>query len=332
MSNRIVLLDVEQNMPPAQLLRDILEHYPTIYLFNCQGQFEYSLEHLTEFSAWVNTGKIIILDVPDASQKEFEYAVIVGQLLAMIPEQAHIEVISAMPSSKLLMELLEGSNISCHLIQIQPQNLHDRAVKNRLPSISTIKEKPQLKLVKKYCDALARMSGKPNTVEKLKNSISNTLQVVPDKAQQLVGMLINLKIIKRYEDQIAFRKKTLKEWIQLNLEEPDTHDSFKDLNQAWQYLESQHSDRQQNTQKVQETAQQNLFKNFAQIDPVQIEVARKLAVLKDNKPKDIYALRDLLAELFPQSDIRLLLKELLEKGYIYWNGYEVIYSHEMYFN
>jgi len=30
--------------------------------------------------------------------------------------------------------------------------------------------------------------------------------------------------------------------------------------------------------------------------------------------------------------VRLLLKELLEKGYIYWNGHEVLYSHEMFLN
>lgn len=61
-------------------------------------------------------------------------------------------------------------------------------------------------------------------------------------------------------------------------------------------------------------------------------MARKLRELKADKPKDIYALRDLLEQMFPQSDVRLLLKELLEKGYIYWNGHEVVYSHEMFLN
>ena len=81
-----------------------------------------------------------------------------------------------------------------------------------------------------------------------------------------------------------------------------------------------------------QNAQNGLFKNFAMIDPVQLEVARKLRELKSNKPKDIYELRDLLEQLFPQSNIRLLLKELLDKGYIYWNGHEVLYSHEMFLN
>ncbi len=63
---------------------------------------------------------------------------------------------------------------------------------------------------------------------------------------------------------------------------------------------------------------------------MQWEVAKKLRELKGEKPKDIYELRDLLDDLFPESDIRLLLKELIEKGYIYWNGHEVLYSHEMF--
>ena len=46
----------------------------------------------------------------------------------------------------------------------------------------------------------------------------------------------------------------------------------------------------------------------------------------------IYALRDLLEQMFPKSDVRMLLKELLDKGYIYWNGHEVLYSHEMFLN
>ena len=52
MPNKAVLLDLENNMPTANILREIIEHYPTLYLFNCTGQFQYSLEDLTEFSGW----------------------------------------------------------------------------------------------------------------------------------------------------------------------------------------------------------------------------------------------------------------------------------------
>jgi len=71
MSSKAVLLDLENNMPTASLLRDIIEHYPVLYLLNCTGYFEYSLEDLTEFSSWVSSGKIIILDTPNSTEKEF---------------------------------------------------------------------------------------------------------------------------------------------------------------------------------------------------------------------------------------------------------------------
>ncbi|WP_299151150.1 hypothetical protein [uncultured Acinetobacter sp.] len=340
MTQHVVLLDLEQNMPTAQLLRDILQHYSTLYLFNCAGRFEYALDDLTELASWMNSAQVVVLDTPEAPHKEFEYAVVVGQLMALLEPDSHVEIISAQDSSDILVQMLQASNISAHLILIQPEDaaqpLH--TPKYSLPSIATIQQKPYLQLVKKYCDALAKMSGKPNTVEKLKNSLSNILQVVPEKAQRLVGLLINLKIIKRYDEQIAFRKKVLKQWIQLDLNtSAEKTPVASSLDQALKQLQSTESGaapviEQDSVAAPIQSAQQPLFKNFDQIDPVQLEVARKLRELKADKPKDIYALRDLLEQMFPQSDVRLLLKELLEKGYIYWNGHEVVYSHEMFLN
>ena len=217
MNNKVVLLDLENNMPSAKMLRDIIEHYPALYLFNCEGQFEYSLEDLTELASWISSGNLIILDTPTAIEKEFEYAVIVGQLLALLEPDTHIEVISAMQSSDMLVQMLTSSELNCSLIQIQKDSTEQDS-KHKIPTLETIKEKPYLQMVKKYCDALGQMTGKPNTVVKLRNSVANILQVVPEKAQHLVGMLINLKIVKRYDEQVAFRKKVLKQWIQLNLE------------------------------------------------------------------------------------------------------------------
>ncbi len=62
------------------------------------------------------------------------------------------------------------------------------------------------------------MSGKPTNVEALKNSIANILQLEADKVQHVVGMLMNLKIVKRVDEQISFRKKVLKQWVQLDLD------------------------------------------------------------------------------------------------------------------
>ena len=329
MTQKVVLLDLENNVPTAKLLREIVEHYPTLYLFHCQGQFEYALQDLTELAAWISSGQVVILDTPKAEQKEFEYAVVVGQLMALLEPETQVEIISAVKTTEILLDLMQSSHIQSNLILIQSEAL---TTQRHLPSLNSIKNQPYLKMVKKYCDALGKMSGKPNTLDGLKNSISNILQLVPEKTQRVVGMLINLKIIKRYDEQIRFRKKVLKQWLALNLDEQDPITQPQSMQQALQQLQKDSVvDKLEPTADTQ-SAQQELFKNFAQIDPVQLEVARKLRELKANKPKDIYALRDLLEQMFPKSDVRMLLKELLDKGYIYWNGHEVLYSHEMFLN
>ena len=329
MTQKVVLLDLENNVPTAKLLREIVEHYPTLYLFHCQGQFEYAMQDLTELAAWISSGQVVILDTPKAEQKEVEYAVVVGQLMALLEPETQVEIISAVNTAEILLDLMQSSDIQSNLILIQSETLPSQ---RHLPSLDSIKNQPYLKMVKKYCDALGKMSGKPNTLDGLKNSISNILQLVPEKTQRVVGMLINLKIIKRYNEQIRFRKKVLKQWLALNLDEQDPITQPQSMQQALQQLQKDSVvDKLEPTVDTQ-SAQQELFKNFAQIDPVQLEVARKLRELKTNKPKDIYALRDLLEQMFPKSDVRMLLKELLDKGYIYWNGHEVLYSHEMFLN
>ena len=287
------------------------------------------MQDLTELAAWISSGQVVILDTPKAEQKEFEYAVVVGQLMALLEPETQVEIISAVNTAEILLDLMQSSDIQSNLILIQSETLPSQ---RHLPSLDSIKNQPYLKMVKKYCDALGKMSGKPNTLDGLKNSISNILQLVPEKTQRVVGMLINLKIIKRYNEQIRFRKKVLKQWLALNLDEQDPITQPQSMQQALQQLQKDSVvDKLEPTVDTQ-SAQQELFKNFAQIDPVQLEVARKLRELKTNKPKDIYALRDLLEQMFPKSDVRMLLKELLDKGYIYWNGHEVLYSHEMFLN
>ena len=282
----------------------------------------------------------MVLDTPQASQREFEYAVVVGQLLALLDADTHVEVISAMPSSDMLILMLQSSNISCSLIQVELENSATKVTKQVVPSVQAILNNSDLMLVKQYCDVLDTMSGKPNTIEKLKNSILNVLNVEAEKAekaQHLIGMLINLKLVKNFEDQISFRKKVLKQWVALDLEKVDALEPEKATQSALEFIANIKAEKDQSANELNENtdiqnAHNGLFKNFAVIDPVQLEVAQKLRELKSDKPKDIYELRDLLEQLFPQSNIRLLLKELLDKGYIYWNGHEVLYSHEMFLN
>lgn len=335
MSQKVVLLDLEKNTPTLKLIRDITQHYNTLYIFNCSGKFEFALDDLTELASLIASGQVVVLDIPETEHKEYEYAVLVGQLIALLEEGSQVELISAMDSSEMLAQMLEASNIPCGLIQVLAEDQAPVILKSKfqIPSIATINSKPALQLVKKYCDALVQMSGKPHTVDSLKNSVSNILKLVPEKAQKVVGMLINLKIVKRDEEQVHFRKKVLKQWAELNLSENTEKVANQLLDQAISTIvEQQQTDEVQTPQTPIQQAQRDLFKNFAKIDPLQMEVLRKLRELKGDKPKDIYELRDLLEELFPKSDIRLLLKELIEKGYIYWNGHEVLYSHEMFLN
>ena len=333
MQNKVVVLDLENNTLSAKMLRDIVGHYSTLYLFNCQGQFEYTLEDLTELATWISSGQVVILETASVKTKEFEYAVVAGQLIALVEPNVHIDVISVMPSCEILTQMLSVSNLDCSLLQIQAASL-EKTTKSKIPSVETIQQKPYLQLVKRYCDALEQMSGKPNTVTSLLNSIGNILQVVPEKAQHLVGMLINLKIIKRDEAKISVRKKVLKQWAQLDLEQQATEAQLPSIEALLQSLTANNPimlPENEPTHSIH-NIQKSLFENFDQIDPIQIKIIHKLQALKSEKPKDIYALRDLLEQLFPQADVRLLLKDLVKKGYIYWNGLSVIYSHEMFLN
>lgn len=330
MTAQAVLLDLQNNMPTAQLLRNIIEHYPVLYLFNCQGNFEYSLQDLTEFSSWISSGQVVILDTATSPQKEFEYAVIVGQLMALLEADTHVEIISAQGSSEMLLNMMQETGIQANLIQVQPAESVAELSKYKMPSIEKIKTAPYLQMVKQYCDAIAKTTAKPQTLDSLKNSVANILHVLPEKAQHLVGMLINLKIVKRYDEQINFRKKVLKKWSQLRLDE-DAVPVSKNMQDAFSQLNLPQVVEEKAT-PITPNVPQDLYANFNKIDLLQLQVMKKLHELKEKKPKDIYALRDLLEQLFPKSDIRLLLKELIDKGYIYWNGHEVLYSHEMFLN
>lgn len=334
--NKVILFDLEQNMPTATVLRELLQHYHTVYLFNCQGKFEYALEDLTEFASWLNSGQVIVLDVPQVEHQEYAYAVVVGQLLALLEAETQIEVISAMSSIEVLLQLMQGAGLFASLIQLESQTESASSASSyRLPSAQAFQRKPALQLVKKYCDALGEMAGKPGTIEGLKNSISNILHVLPEQAQQLLGMLIKLKIVKRYDQQVSYRKKILKQWLQLKLDHllqekvvdvqeknaksPAESSSVKSFPSVQALLQAQQSARQEQPDAVQ-------------IDALQWEMVRALSQLKTEKPKDIFELRDLLEKLYPEADVKLLLKELLEKGYIYWNGHEVLYSYELSLN
>lgn len=89
--------------------------------------------------------------------------------MVLLDPETHVEVISAADSIQILIEMLQASEIACHLIHIQPEAKSGK-IKHRLPSPMAIRSKPELLLVKK-CDALAKMSGKPTNLEALKTRL-----------------------------------------------------------------------------------------------------------------------------------------------------------------
>lgn len=299
MSNSVALLDLEQHTPTAASLSALLEQHAMLYLFHCQGQFHYALTDLTEFATLISTGQVVILESALASIKEFEYALLVGQLLALVEFDTQIEVISAMPSSQLLIQLMQDADLQCHLTQIAADEpvikpeLAATAIKLPIlhPFMRMLQQQPQLQQWR----------------------------------QQLLGAL---------EKQPFSRLSSLSNWAQRQLQPRVAAVQHPKLEQivAKESVKSTPDTPPPAAPDSLASVQSQLNQNFHQIDFLQVEVLRKLHQLQVDKPKDIYELRDLLEQIFPESDVGMVLKELLEKGYIYWNGHEVIYSHEMYLN
>lgn len=299
MSNSVALLDLEQHTPTAASLSALLEQHAMLYLFHCQGQFQYALTDLTEFATWISTGQVVILESAIASIKEFEYALLVGQLLALVEPDTLIEVISAMPSSHLLIQLMQDADLQCHLTQIAADE-----------SLAPAEQADATHAMSAWRTALGSIQQQPQ---------------LQHWRQQLLTLLKN---------QPFAPLQTLSDWAQRQLQPEPVAKAHPKLEQviATETLQATADTAVAADQDSLASVQSKLNQNFTQIDWVQVEVLRKLHQLQVDKPKDIYELRDLLEQMFPESDVGMMLKELLEKGYIYWNGHEVIYSHEMYLN
>ncbi len=61
----------------------------------------------------------------------------------MDPGYTSIEVISVMPDIALLMEQLDGTGLSAHLIEIQSEQEVSHKVKYKIPDLETIRNKPR---------------------------------------------------------------------------------------------------------------------------------------------------------------------------------------------
>ncbi|TCM69237.1 hypothetical protein EC844_103184 [Acinetobacter calcoaceticus] len=314
MLNKVALLDLEHYMPSAAMFRELLEHHAMLYVFHCQApshkQFQYPLTDLTEFAAWISCGQVVVLETPPAAIKAFEYAMLVGQLLALVEVGTEIEIISAMPSSVLLLKLMQEAELDCHLRQVEPHG----------ESVAQLEMAEQSSLSDRGIHALhagLTLMRQQATVQALYAQVPRLIQALDQQP------------IKPLQPLTAWLARRL----HLNLAQVTVQGPTLNVNVASQTDEMPQLDKNTASERRDRVGTQfGLYDNFAKVDRVQFEVLRRLNQLQADKPKDIYELRDLLSEMFPESDVGMLLKELLEKGYIYWNGQDVIYSHEMVLN
>lgn len=66
-----------------------------------------------------------------------------------------------------------------------------------------------------------------------------------------------------------------------------------------------------------------------ELDELQWQVLQKLDELQHDRPKDIFSLRDRLQGWFPKADIQMLMKSLLDKGYIQLDDDQLHYTAQM---
>lgn len=332
----VVLIDLEKNPLQAKTLRAYIEHDQLVYLFNLTGQFDYALEDMTELAGWVTSGMVMMLDVPPISKKELAYAMLAGQLLALTEEHIEIELISTMREIHLLIEILQNSG---RKVVLQTAYKNNDKTEYQLPTLASFQAQPMLLQVKKYCDALANTKGLSATLEGLHNSIGNILQVSDEQVSQMVAILIHLKIIRRDTSQLSFRKKILKQWISLDLNQHEnrkaklptqmTESVIKEKNSALAMPQVVVGDVDTIMQFLQQ--QQPVVEGPfpPELDELQWQVLQKLDELQHDRPKDIFSLRDQLQDWFPKADIQMLMKSLLDKGYIQLDDDQLHYTAQM---
>ena len=334
----IILIDLEKNPLQAKTLRAYVENDQLVYLFHLTGQFHYDMQDLTELAGWISAGLVIILDVPDIAKQELAYAMLAGQLLALTEEHIESELISTTKEIHLLIEILQSSG---RQVQLNTSSIKKHKSDDTLPSLASFQAQPLLQQVKKYCDALANLKALPTTHKALMNSLNNILKLPAAQIPQLIGMLINLKIIKQETSQIHFRKKILKQWLNMSLDLNEKNQAklqsvrastppkatpqkpvsgmpqvvVGDVDSIMQFLQQQHP------------VTEGPFP--PELDELQWQVLQKLDELQHERPKDIFSLRDQLQDWFPKADIQMLMKSLLDKGYIQLNDDQLHYTAQM---
>lgn len=315
MSNRVVLLDLAHIVPTAAMLKPLLEHNSLVFMFHAAGQFQYALEDLTELASWISSGQLMILEIPEVEQRSYEYAVLVGQLLALVEQDCQIQLYSASAERDLLLQFLHEAHFESELIALQPQQQSTDALKvwswsdllAHSQQTALVSLSPYLQHV-----ALRRVVGRG--VAYLSKQAHFGQQVASWMTQRM----------QRIDARIAVLQPSSGEAMHADL----TQQRSMGMPNA---MQSSGTDTARSVAGQNQSSSLHAAERLSAMDLMHIEVIRKVNDAAE-MPKDIYELRDLLEKSFPEADVGMLLKTLIDQGYIYWNGHEVVYSHEMYLN
>ena len=314
MHQPVVLIDLQRQQLNVQQLQQLLEYYAVVYVFHPQGDSPFGLEQLTDLAQLITSQDVVILEHAATGQYQYDYALVAGQLVALLASQSEIHIISAMPFAASLVNMLALAGMQPRLIPIRPSTPMNKVLQALNFWQASVQD---------WSKQLGAYLSKPlqNIHVRMNPAVQNTLQQLQLKTQQLQTKLQAHQI---YQVLDA----ALNQWQEKHI----VGTSLDEIIHQIIHLNESNQDVSIKPNSVKQSRELSAGHTGLQIDPLQFEVAKQLHHLKEQKPKDIYALRDFLAQSFPESDVRRLLKELIDKGYIHCEGVEVRYSHEMYLN
>lgn len=303
MQNSVALVDLQDYSPSLPQLSTLLEQHDTLYLFHADNQCPFALHELTELSTWINSGQVVILDLPLETQLEYQYAMLVGQLIAILEPSQPIVLLSAVSSAAQLLHLLQESAFNCQWQALKPNG-----------SATAVTDHP---------DAVSWGQRVWQALDILLQPVQNHrlfTDYVPVVWRQRLQQVRNLP-----EIQPLMR-------VELNADVLSTSEMMQ--TPSPQVLDQKIEAILEHTGLGTDTAlnQAESSLHFHASDQVHFELLRQLQQKQVTMPKDIYLLKDLLTEIFPDADANLIIQALIKRGYIYWNGHEVTYSYEMYLN
>lgn len=313
MQNTVALVDLQGYSPNIQQLTAMLEQYSTLYLFHSQNQCTFTLTELNELSTLINSGQVIILDLPLDCRQEYQYAVLVGQLLVLLDLELSVALWSAQPQAAQLVQLFQQAGLQCTWQQLSvtaPAGKHSTTALSwthrvRVALDVLLQPIQNHQLFVNYAPLAVRKGLERLTVTNCDqdSKVSERLQTTQPMATD--------PIVKQEEAAVQQLRQGIEALIDdAGLDTAVIEDGQAD-NEIEESLASLH---------------------FHPSDQVHFELLRQLQQKQAVMPKDIYLLKDLLSEVFPEADANLMIKALIKRGYIHWNGHEVIYSYEMYLN